>query len=166
MVANLGNEEPPLAGKKGTMGRRRRRRRESALLWWALFAGIAAAAWWFGSWRLALVGLALWCLYEFVLVPTVCRVMTRQGYSCREPARGRLFACAEPHQRIKSDAVWRLVGLRAPFRRATGPDPNRETGVVLVSPKVRGRLSQTDRLMIFAAALGTAVTLAGMVYGF
>lgn len=176
MVADLGNEEPP-AVRKGAMGRRRRRRRESALVWWGGFAAIAVAAWLLQSWRLALLGLLLWCLYEFVMVPTICRVMTRQGFSCREPARGRLFACKPGHQQVKNDALWRLVGMRNPFRKrrgtgkGSGPGPgsgekNRDTGVVVFSPVVRGRLAQTDRTLILLASAGTVVTLVGMVYGF
>ncbi|MFI0450813.1 hypothetical protein [Actinomadura sp. 6N118] len=165
MVANRGNEEPPTA-KKGARGLRRRRRRESALVWWGGFAVLLLAAWWFRSWRLALIGLLLWCLYQFLLVPTICRVMTRQGYSCREPARGRLFACGAAHQSVKNDAVWRLAGLRNPFRKRPAPNAERETGVLVVSSEVRGRLAQTDRGLIILAALGTAVTIVGMVYGF
>ncbi|MEU6036260.1 hypothetical protein ABZ801_12700 [Actinomadura sp. NPDC047616] len=165
MVAHQGNQEPPLVRKSAT-GRRRRRRRESALVWWGAFAVLLVAAGWWRSWRLALLALLLWCLYELVLVPTICRVATRQGYSCREPARGRLFACSSGHQQVKTDALWRLVGLRNPLRRPPKADPNRETGTLIVSPAVRGRLAQADRALILLAALGTLVTIAGVVYGF
>ncbi|GLW65332.1 hypothetical protein Arub01_35760 [Actinomadura rubrobrunea] len=160
------NEQGAPRVRKGAAGRRRRRRRESALVWWGVFAALAAAAAWWRSWRLALLALLLWCLYELVLVPTVCRVATRKGLSCREPARGRLFACTPRHQEVKNDALWRLVGLRNPARRPSAPDPNRETGVLVVSPAVRGRLGQADRALILLAAAGTLVTIAGMVYGF
>jgi hypothetical protein len=148
------------------MGRRRRRWRESALVWWAGFGLLLATAWWLGSWRVALLTLLLWCGYEFLLVPTVCRVMPREGFSCREPVRGRLFACTPAHQQVKTDALWRLVGLHNPFRRRTAPDPNRQTGTVVYSPKVRGRLAQADRTVILLASAGTVVTIVGMVYGF
>ncbi|MEU5876621.1 hypothetical protein [Spirillospora sp. NPDC047279] len=165
MVANLGNDDPPTA-KKGARGLRRRRRRESALVWWGGFAVLLGAAWWFGSWRLALIALLVWCLYQFLLVPTICRVMTRQGFSCREPARGRLFACGAAHQAVKNDAVWRLAGLRNPFRKPPDTSGERETGVLVVSAEARGRLAQADRALILLAALGTVVTIAGMIYGF
>lgn len=169
MVANPGNsstsEDPPLT-RKGTMGRRRRRWRESAIAWWAGFAALAAVAWLLRSWRIALLTLLLWCLYEFMLVPTICRVMTRQGFSCREPVRGRLFSCTPAHQQVKNDALWRLAGLRNPLRKKPASDPNRETGVVVYSPSVRGRLAQADRTVIVLAAVGTLVTIAGMLYGF
>jgi hypothetical protein len=165
MVARQGKEEPPLT-KKAATGRRRRRRRESALVWWGVFAILALAAWWLASWRLALLALLLWCLYELVFVPTICRVRSREGFSCRDPARGRLFACNPGHQQVKNDALWRLVGLKNPFRKPPKADPNRQTGTLVVSPAVRGRLAQPDRVLILLAAAGTLVTIAGMVYGF
>ncbi|MFI0350621.1 hypothetical protein [Actinomadura sp. 9N407] len=154
------------APRKGGAARRRRPRRESALVWWAVFAVWAGAAWWQRSWRLALLGLLLWCLYQFLLVPTICRVMTRQGYSCREPVRGRLFACRVEHQRVKNGGLWRVIGMNDPFRRPAEPGSERETGQIVVSPAVRGRLSQIDRTMILLAAAGTLVTIAGMIYGY
>lgn len=166
MVANPEKEEPAHLARKGTMGRRRRRWRESVIAWWAGFAVLAGVAGWQGSWRIALLGLALWCLYEFALVPTICRIMTRQGFACREPVRGRLFACTRAHQQVKNDALWRLVGLRNPFRGQPEPDPNRETGQVVYSPSVRGRLAPADRAVILLAAASTVLTIAGMVYGF
>ncbi|ACY96251.1 hypothetical protein Tcur_0656 [Thermomonospora curvata DSM 43183] len=154
------------APRRSGPGRRRRPGRESALVWWAAFALLLGAAWWLRSWRLALLTLLLWCGYEFLLVPTICRVSTRQGFSCREPVRGRLFACTPAHQEVKTDALWRLVGLSNPFRKKRAPDPNRTTGKVVFSPKVRGRLAQADRAVILLACAGTLVTVVGMVYGF
>lgn len=46
-----------------------------------------------------------------------------------------------------------------------GGGRERETGVVVFSPEVRGRLAQADRVMILLAAAGTVVTIIGMVYG-
>ena len=159
MVANLGKE--PAARR----GARRLPRRESALLWWALFAAFAGTAWWFQSWRIALLGLLAWCLYEFLLVPTLCRVLKRQGHPCTQRVRGRLFACASPHQRLKNDALWRLAGLRNPFQKPDEElDP--ENGVVVHSPNVRGRLTPLDRVLVLLAALGTIAAVVGMIYGF
>ncbi|HEU5029177.1 MAG TPA: hypothetical protein VFV01_29995 [Spirillospora sp.] len=164
MVANLGREKPP-AARKGA--RRRRPRRESALLWWALFAAVAVAAWYLHSWRVALLGLLGWCLYEFLLVPTLCRVLTRQGVPCIERARGRLFACTPGHQHVKNDALWKLIGMRNPSRRKPDPDETAgDTGVVVHSASVRGRLAPADRALILLAGVGTVVTVVGMVYGF
>ncbi|MBO2460154.1 hypothetical protein [Actinomadura violacea] len=164
MVANLGREKPP-AARRGA--RRRRPRRESALLWWALFAAVAVAAWYLHSWRVALLGLLGWCLYEFLLVPTLCRVLTRQGAPCVERARGRLFACGRSHQHVKNDALWKLIGMRNPSRRKPDPeDGSRDTGVVVHSADVRGRLVPADRSMILLAGAGTVASVVGMLYGF
>jgi hypothetical protein len=174
MVATPGNEGPPFPNepapqkRKGGTGSRRRPRRESALVWWAAFALWAVAVAWFWSWRLALLGLLLWCLYQFLLVPTLCRIMTRQGAACTEPVRGRLFACRKEHQQLKNAALWRLAGLKDPFRKKTGtqPDPNRETGQVVVSPAIRGRLDPRDRTLIVLAAAGTLAVVIVMIYSY
>ncbi|WP_067820845.1 hypothetical protein [Actinomadura kijaniata] len=165
MATNLGNEGPPLA-RKSLMGRRRRRRRESALVWWIGFAVLVAATVHLRSWVLALLTLTLWCLYEFVFVPTLCRVVPRKGHACPEPARGRLFACEPHHQQLKNDALWRMALLSNPFRKPSLPDPNRETGTVVAAGK-KGRATLTlwpDRLLIIAAAVGTLAAVAGMLY--
>lgn len=146
------------------MGRRRRRRREPEYIWWVAFGGLGVVAWFVGSWRLGLILILAWCLYEFALVPTVCRVMTRQGFACHEPVRGRLYACSSAHQQVKSDALWRLARVRNPLRRPAA-DPNRETGVVVYSPAVRGRLAQSDQTLLVVAGIGTVLTVVGMVVG-
>ncbi|XRQ10989.1 hypothetical protein ACN3XK_08855 [Actinomadura welshii] len=161
MVPNLGKGEPSAARK----GARRLPRRESALLWWALFAAFAGAAWWFESWRIALLGVLTWCLYEYLLVPTLCRVLRRQGHPCTKRVRGRLFACGPSHQRLKTDALWRLAGLRNPFQ-GKEEENDRESGIVVYSGAVRGRLTPVDRSLILLATLGALGTLVGMVYGF
>lgn len=148
------------------MGRRRRRWREPVYAWWAVFSLLGLAAVLTKSWRLALLGALLWCLYEFCLIPTECRVMTRQGFSCLEPVRGRLFACGAEHQHIKNDALWLLAGLSNPFHKpAPPPDPNRTTGMLVVSPRVRGRLSAGDRLVLGIASLLTLLAIVGMLAG-
>ncbi|HEX2317205.1 MAG TPA: hypothetical protein VHJ17_25890 [Thermomonospora sp.] len=146
------------------MGRRRRRGREPVLVWWAAFAALLVLAWWPRSWRLALLTLLLWCVYEFLLVPTVCRVTTRQGFSCREPVRGRLFACTPAHQQVKTDTLFRAVGLPNPLHRPPRPT-ERDTGEVVYTPRTRGRLAQADRAMLLLATAGTLLTIAGMLYG-
>ncbi len=141
------------------MGRRRRRWREPVYIWWVAIAALLIAAVLLSAWRLALLGLLAWCLYEFSLNPTVCRVMTRQGFACHEPVRGRLFACSSAHQRVKNDAVWRAFGLPNPFSRATHHDPNRDTGVVVYSPAVRARLAQSDRFVLTVAGVGSLLAI-------
>lgn len=162
MVANR-EDEAPLT-RKGTMGRRRRRWREPPYVWWIAMGALIVTALLAASWRLLLLALALWCLYELSLVPTLCRVITREGVSCREPVRGRLFACETDHQEIKKEVVLRLTRLRR-SRTPTPADPQRDTGLVVWSPQSRGRLDHKDRTILVLAAIGTMVTLAGMVYG-
>ena len=139
-------------------------------MWWALFAAFAVAAWWFHSWRIGVLGLMAWCLYQFLLVPTLCRVLKRQGHPCTQRVRGRLFACEPSHQRLKNDALWRLVGLRNPFqgRKGDGADDTGtgETGVVVHSADVRARLTPADRSLVLLAGLGTLASFVGVVYGF
>jgi hypothetical protein len=153
--------------RKDEMRRRRRRRwREPIYVWWGVFTLLGVAAILTKSWRLAMLGVLLWCLYEFCLIPAACRVMTRQGFSCLEPVRGRLFACGTEHQQIKNDALWRLAGLSNPFHKPPPPpDPHRPTGMLVVSPRVRGRLSTGDRLILGVAALLTLLAVVGMVAG-
>lgn len=158
MVANLGKRDR--AARRGT---RRRPRREPALVWWALFAALGGVAWWLHSWRAALLVLLGWCFYQFAFVPTACRVSARPGAVCTERTRGRLFACGPGHQRLRNDALWRLAGLRALFRKRPPRDGN-ESGAV--SPDARGRLPLPDRLLILVAAAGTVAVLAGLVHGF
>ncbi|GAA4609477.1 hypothetical protein GCM10023195_38260 [Actinoallomurus liliacearum] len=147
------------------MGRRRRRVREPGYVWWIGIGVLLVAAVLLTSWRLALIGLLCWCLYEFSLVPTVCRVMTRQGFACHEPIRGRLFACSAAHQQVKNDALWGAVRLPNPFKRESAPDPNRDTGVVVYSPSVRAKLAENDRNLLALATVGTIVALVLAVTG-
>lgn len=164
MVTNSGETETSSA-RDGSMGRRRRSWREPVYVWWAGFALLGAIAGTTRSWRLLLLALLLWCLYEFALIPTACRMMTRQGASCREPARGRLFGCSPEHQRLKNEGLRRLVGLRPRRREEPAPDPNRDTGVVVWSPESRGRLHSDDRAMIITACTATVIVLLGTLYG-
>jgi hypothetical protein len=147
------------------MGRRRRRWREPVYVWWVAIAALLIASVLLSAWRLALLALLMWCVYEFALNPTVCRVMTRQGFACHEPVRGRLFACSAAHQRVKNDALWHAAGLPNPFARATAPDPNRDTGVVVYSPDVRARLAQSDRIILTIAGVASLVTILTAVVG-
>jgi hypothetical protein len=147
------------------MGRRRRRWREPGYAWWAGFGILLVVAALAASWRLALIAVAAWCLYQFSLNPTVCRIRTREGDACRRPVRGRLFACSAEHQGLKNDALWGATGLRNPFRRPAEADPNRDTGVVVYSPSVRARLAQDDLIILGVAALGTVAAVVGMVVG-
>jgi hypothetical protein len=147
------------------MGRRRRRWREPGYAWWIAFCVLLFVAALSSSWRLALIVLAAWCLYQFSLNPTACRIRTREGHACRQPVRGRLFACSADHQGLKNDALWGATGLRNPFRRPAAPNQDRDTGVMVYSPSVRARLAQDDLIILGLAALGTVAAIVGMVVG-
>lgn len=147
------------------MGRRRRRWREWRYAWWTGIAALLIVAVLLRSWRVGLLALLVWCLYEFALIPTLCRVMTREGFSCHEPIRGRLFACRPEHQRVKNDGLWRLVGMSNPFHRRVTGDPNRDTGVVVYSPTTRAHLAQNDRTILMLAGVGAFISLVGAIWG-
>lgn len=135
------------------------------IAWWLLFAVLAAFGLIQWNWRLLLLALLLWSFYEFCLVRTRCRVKTRQGFECVEPVRGRVFAHDRRHQDIKNDGLWNLIGRRNPRYNPKLSEPNRDTGVVLVAPRVRHRLDRNDRYILYLAVLGTVVSLVGMLVG-
>jgi hypothetical protein len=136
MVANQ-EQEVPSSTRKGTMGTRGLPVREPAWAWWILFAGLTVISWLAWSWRGPLCVLALWCLYEFVLIPTRCNISPRDGYVCADPVRGRLFACTPSHQRLKTDQLFRLFRLANPVHKPVAPDPNRATGEIVWAPHMR-----------------------------
>ncbi|MCP2337263.1 hypothetical protein [Actinomadura rupiterrae] len=174
MAGTPGDEYPPSRAPEdgdlwvgGRGPRRRRPKREHPAVWWTGFAVLALLAWLAGSWRLALLVLAAWCLYEFLLIPTVCRVMTEQGYPCREPVRGRPFACGRDHQAYKNEGIMRLLGVRRPARdTAPRNAPGRDDRVLVHSRAARSRLAQADQVCLSLAGAGTVIALAGMIYGF
>lgn len=166
-MATKQQHELPPSVRKGIMGRRRRPGREPTLVWWMVFTGLGLAALWWWSWRILLIELALWCLYEVAIVPKDCKVQPNGApQPCGEPVRGRAFGCGKAHQEIKNDALWRLTGLRGnPLRRQPPTDPNRDTGELVWSPDVRGRMDGADRTVLVLAAVGTVLTVAGMAFG-
>ncbi|MCD0450260.1 hypothetical protein LO762_13810 [Actinocorallia sp. API 0066] len=135
------------------------------IVWWLGFAALVVIGVYTWNWRLLLLTLLLWSFYEICLVRTRCRVKTRQGNECIEQVRGRVFAHDKRHQGIKNDGLWQLIGRTNPSYRPPVSDPNRATGVVLVAPKVRHRLSQEDRYILYAAFVGLVVSLVGMLWG-
>ena len=148
------------------IGRRRKRGRESPVAWWVVFGALVVLSVALWSWRLLLITLALWCLYELMLIPRECRIRPNGGQPCAEPVRGRAFGCRRPHQEIKNDAFWRFMGVRAnPLRKPPPADPNRRTGEVVWSPAHRGALDRADRSILLLAVLGTVVVIIGMAYG-
>lgn len=145
--------------------RRRTDRDFEQVAWWALFAALVTYGAFMPNWRVLLFTLLLWSFYEFCLVRTRCRVKTRQGFECVEPVRGRVFAHDARHQDIKNDGLWNLIGRANPRYTPRISEPNRDTGVVLVAPRVRHRLDKNDRYLIYLAAAGTVISLIGMLWG-
>lgn len=135
------------------------------IAWWLLFAVLVTVGLVTWTWRLLLLTLLLWSFYELCLVRTRCRVKTRQGFECVEPVRGRVFAHDKRHQNVKNDGLWQLIGRTNPHYTPRISEPNRDTGVVLVAPRIRHRLDKTDRYILYLAALGTVVSLIGMLWG-
>jgi hypothetical protein len=187
MVANQEQEVPP-STRKGTMGTRGLPLREPAWVWWIIFAGLTVISWLAWSWRGPLFVLVLWCLYEFVLIPTRCNISPRDGFVCADPVRGRLFACTPGHQRLKTDQLFRLFRLANPIHKPPVSDPSRATGEIVWAPhmreqhpappqqppqppiskapgKARRILAQTDERMILLTAVATIVVVAGMAFG-
>ncbi len=157
--------KPSAPPPRKTSRRRVGGRDAEQIAWWLLFAGLTVVGLLTWTWRLLLLTLLLWSFYEFCLVRTRCRVKTRQGFECVEPVRGRVFAHDRRHQDVKNDGLWNLIGRPNPRYTPRISEPNRDTGVVLVAPRVRHRLDKTDRYILYLAALGTVVSLAGMLWG-
>ncbi|MDX6738295.1 hypothetical protein [Actinocorallia sp. A-T 12471] len=135
------------------------------IAWWLVFAALVGFGVFTWNWRVLLFTLLLWSFYEICLVRTRCRVKTRQGNECIERVRGRAFAHNAAHQDIKNDGLWQLIGRPNPFYKPKLSDPNRATGVVLVAPRVRHRLDQQDRYILYAAFTGLVISLVGMLWG-
>jgi hypothetical protein len=136
------------------------------------------------SWRGPLCVLALWCLYEFALIPSRCNISPRDGFVCAIPVRGRLFACTPGHQRLKTDQLFRLFRLANPLHKPTAPDPNRATGEIVWAPhmreqqppapgqstpqtpeKARPILAKVDERMVLLTTVATIVVVTGMAFG-
>jgi hypothetical protein len=166
MVTNRQQAMPP-SSRKGPMGRRRRPGREPAYVWWIAFAVLGVLALLAGSWRGLLLVLALWCCYEYVLVPLECRARPNGAQACPEPVRGRAFGCCTAHQQIKNDALWRTVGLGgSPRSKPPEADPNRDTGLLVWYPRKRGSMDPSDRVILIVATACTIAVIAGTAFGF
>ena len=58
------------------------------------------------SWTVVLISMPIVLFfptcYLALLMPTRCRVVTRKGYPCRNPARGVIFGCKQYHYSMKA----------------------------------------------------------------
>lgn len=142
-----------------------RTRAEAQLAWWTVIAALGAAALYVGTWRLWALTVLSWSLYELCFCPTTCSVATREGSPCRNGARGRLFACTNVagHQRLKTDALWRLTGQRNPLSRlrvthgASVPAAHRKTPLT-PSPPEHGYVEPNQRVMTYVAVICLVAT--------
>ena len=139
------------------------------LAWWTGVGSCGVLALYAGTWRLWALTVLLWSLYELCFCPTTCGVTTGGGVACRNPAHGRLFACADVagHQRSKTDALWRptvrhepAVRLRAP-RGDGAPSAHRRARL---RPS-RASIAPRQRFMAYVAVTGLVVTVVQTAVG-
>lgn len=127
--------------------------------WWAGIGALAGCAAYAGTWQLWGLTVLTWSLYELCLCPTTCGVVAQDGgRPCHRSARGRLFACAEvaDHQQVKTDALWRLSGVRPRATYGGGVAPaHRKTPL---APPGHGTVESRHRLLAYAAVLSVLVT--------
>ena len=146
----------------------KRTRAESQLAWWATIGAVGVATLYTGSWKLGALTMLLWSMYELCFCPITCSVATRRGgLPCRNGARGRLFACTQVpgHQRIKTDALWRLAGKRNPLARfrvtydeVPSTHQRAQQPSTPLSPEP-GYVEPNQRFMTYIAIIGLAATL-------
>lgn len=130
-------------------------------VWWAAIVALGAAALYAGTWRMWALTVLVWAMYELCFCPTTCSVATRDGTPCRNGARGRLYACTNvaAHQRLKTDALWRLTGrLRLP-RGDSAPAAHRK------APGEQGSVEPRERLMAYLAVLVAVATIVPTAVG-
>jgi hypothetical protein len=117
-----------------------------------VLAGAAALS--FGTWRLWALVVLMWSLYELCFCPTSCGIVTRGENPCRRGVHGRLFACTEDHQRVKTDALWRPAGHHRPVARVAhgegSPPAHRRARMTPVT----GTVELRHRVITYAAVLG------------
>lgn len=134
-------------------------RREARFAWWAGIGALAACAAYARTWQLWALTVLTWSLYELCLCPTTCGVGTQHGgRPCHRAARGRLFACAdvEGHQQVKTDALWRLNGIRLRATYGNGMPPAHRKAPL--SPSGHGSVEPGHRLLAYAAVISVLVT--------
>jgi hypothetical protein len=114
-------------------------------------------------WALAVL---TWSMYELCFCPTTCAVAIREATPCRNPTRGRLFACTEvpAHQHLKTDALWHLPGHHNPLTRLRptpsdgAPAAAHRKAPLTPSPSEHGYVEPTQRLMAYLAVIGLIAT--------
>jgi hypothetical protein len=143
----------------------KRGRSQAHLAWWTGMAAVAATAAYAGTWRMWALAVLAWSMYELCFCPTTCGVAIRDGTACRNPARGRLFACTgvTTHQHLKTDALWHLPGQQNPLTRlrkpagAGAPAAHRKAPLT-PSPAEHGYVERNQRVMAYLAVASVVVT--------
>jgi hypothetical protein len=139
------------------------------LAWWTGVALLGIVALYAGTWRLWALTVLLWSLYELCFCPTSCGVTTGGEASCRNAARGRLFACTDVpcHQRSKTDALWRPTVRHEPASRLRLPPGE---GVQAAHRRARlapsrASIAPRQRFMAYVAVIGLVVTVVQTAVG-
>lgn len=129
-----------------------RTRGAARLAWWTAIVALGAAALYVGTWRLWALTVLVWAMYELCFCPTTCSVATRDGTPCRNGVRGRLYACTNvaAHQRLKTDALWRLTGRLHPRPGENPPAAHRKAPLNVAE---QGSVEPRQRLMAYLAVL-------------
>lgn len=143
-------------------------KRTQKWLWWCGIATVGAAALYVGTWRMWALTVLTWSMYELCFCPTTCGVTAREGRPCRNPARGRLYACTKVpgHQQIKTDALWRLTGSPlARLRVTSGQDVPAAHRKVPLTPAEQGSVEPGQRFMAYLAVVTVLATIVQTAVG-
>jgi hypothetical protein len=132
------------------------------LAWWTGFTALGAAAAYAGTWRLWALTVLAWSTYELCFCPTTCGVTTQESGPCRNPARGRMFAClgVPGHQRLKTEALWRLTGRLStlPRPRARARRAAHRKAPLTPAPAEVVYIQPNQRVLAYLAVTGVVVT--------
>jgi hypothetical protein len=136
------------------------------LAWWTGITALGAAAAYTGTWRLWALTVLAWSTYELCFCPTTCGVTTHESGPCRNPARGRMFAClgVPGHQRLKTEALWRLTGHLSTLPRSRpGARPRARRAAHRKAPLTPAPVEQVyiqpnQRVLTYLAVTGVVVT--------
>jgi hypothetical protein len=146
----------------------RRTRGPARPAWWTGIAALAALALYAGTWRMWALTVLVWCMYELCFCPTRCGVSAREDAPCRNPVRGRLFACGDVagHQQLKTDALW----LRNPLTRlrlthGDGVAAAHRKTPLTPSPAEQGDVEPNQRIMAYVAVVGVLAVMVQAAVG-
>ena len=130
------------------------------LAWWTGITALGATAAYAGTWRLWALTVLAWSTYQLCFCPTTCGVATHEGGPCRNPARGRMYACqtAPGHQRLKTDALWGLTGHLHRLPRPRSRRAAHRKSSLTPSMVEHGYIHPNQRVLTYLAVTGAVVT--------